>query len=74
VRFGAIWQYVWPSGIRPRVAEPTQMLINPHCGSAPLEEVRFRGAEAAKTWVRTLVDAGMVYWSGGEELPEGGRS
>jgi peptide/nickel transport system substrate-binding protein len=42
VRFGPIWDYIWPSGIGPRVAEPALMLINPYPWSAPLEEVRLR--------------------------------
>jgi hypothetical protein len=29
VRFGPIYQYIWPSGIGPRVAELALMLINP---------------------------------------------
>jgi len=43
VRFGPIWEYVWPSGVGPRVAEPALMLINPYPWSAPLEEVRLKG-------------------------------
>jgi ABC-type transport system substrate-binding protein len=42
VRFGPIWDYIWPSGIGPRVAEPALMLINPYPWSAPLEEVRLK--------------------------------
>jgi peptide/nickel transport system substrate-binding protein len=42
VRFGPIWQYIWPSGIGPRVAEPALMLIDPYPWSAPLEEVRLK--------------------------------
>jgi len=42
VRFAPIWDYVWPSGIGPRVAEPALMLINPYPWSAPLEEVRLK--------------------------------
>jgi hypothetical protein len=42
MRFRAIWQSVWPSGVGPRVAERAQMLINPYFWSAPLEEVRFK--------------------------------
>jgi hypothetical protein len=42
VRFGPIWEYNWPSGIGPRVAEPALMLINPDPWSAPLEEVRLK--------------------------------
>ncbi len=37
-----IWDYIWPSGIGPRVAEPALMLINPYPWSAPLEEVRLK--------------------------------
>ena len=42
VRFGPIWQYIWPSGVGPRVAEPALMLIDPYPWSAPLEEVRLK--------------------------------
>jgi peptide/nickel transport system substrate-binding protein len=42
VRYGPIYQYVWPSGIGPRVEEPALMLINPYPWSAPLEEVRLK--------------------------------
>jgi peptide/nickel transport system substrate-binding protein len=42
VRFGPIYQYIWPSGVGPRVAEPALMLINPYPWSAPLEEVRLK--------------------------------
>src|SRR5262249_27832758 len=42
VRFGPIWEYIWPSGIGPRVAEPALMLINPKAWSATLEEVRLK--------------------------------
>jgi peptide/nickel transport system substrate-binding protein len=42
VRFGPIYEYIWPSGIGPRVAEPALMLINPYPWSAPLEEVRLK--------------------------------
>ena len=42
VRYGPIFQYVWPSGVGPRVAEPALMLIDPYPWSAPLEEVRLR--------------------------------
>ena len=42
VRFGPIYQYIWPSGIGPRVAEPALMLINPFPWAAPLEEVRLK--------------------------------
>jgi peptide/nickel transport system substrate-binding protein len=42
VRFAPIYQYIWPSGIGPRVAEPALMLINPYPWSAPLEDVRLK--------------------------------
>jgi peptide/nickel transport system substrate-binding protein len=42
VRFGPIFDYIWPSGVGPRVAEPALMLINPYPWSAPLEEVRLK--------------------------------
>jgi peptide/nickel transport system substrate-binding protein len=42
VRIAPIYQYIWPSGIGPRVAEPALMLINPYPWSAPLEEVRLK--------------------------------
>jgi hypothetical protein len=42
VRFGPIYEYIWPSGLGSRVAEPPLMLINPYPWSAPLEEVRLK--------------------------------
>ncbi|HWN91336.1 MAG TPA: hypothetical protein VNQ15_07985, partial [Verrucomicrobiae bacterium] len=42
VRYGPIYEYIWPSGIGPRVAEPALMLINPYPWSAPLEDVRVK--------------------------------
>jgi peptide/nickel transport system substrate-binding protein len=42
VRYGPIYDYIWPSGIGPRVAEPALMMINPYPWSAPLEEVRLK--------------------------------
>ena len=42
VRFGPIWEYIWPSAIGPRVAEPALLLIDPYPWSAPLEEVRLK--------------------------------
>ena len=42
VRFVPIWEYIWPSGVGPRVEEPALMLINPYPWSAPLEEVRLK--------------------------------
>src|SRR5205814_3193631 len=40
VRFGPIYDYIWPSGVGPRVEDPALMLIDPYPWSAPLEEVR----------------------------------
>jgi peptide/nickel transport system substrate-binding protein len=42
VRFAPIFEYVWPSGVGPRVADPALMLIDPYPWSAPLEEVRLK--------------------------------
>ena len=42
VRFAPIYEYIWPSGVGPRVAEPALMLIDPYPWSAPLEEVRVK--------------------------------
>jgi peptide/nickel transport system substrate-binding protein len=42
VRIAPIYEYIWPSGIGPRVADPALMLINPYPWSAPLEEVRLK--------------------------------
>ncbi len=43
VRFGPLYEFIWPSAIGPRVAEPALMLIDPYPWSAPLEEVRLKG-------------------------------
>jgi peptide/nickel transport system substrate-binding protein len=40
VRFAPIFDYIWPSAVGPRVADPALMLIDPYPWSAPLEEVR----------------------------------
>jgi peptide/nickel transport system substrate-binding protein len=42
VRFAAIYDYIWPSGIGTRVEEPALMLIDPYPWSAPLEDVRLK--------------------------------
>ena len=42
VRFAPIMDYIWPSGVGPRVAEPALMLIDPYPWSAPLEDVRLK--------------------------------
>ncbi|MGH7350195.1 MAG: ABC transporter substrate-binding protein [Candidatus Rokuibacteriota bacterium] len=44
VRFGMIYDYVWPSGVGPRVAEPALLLIDPYPWAAPYEELRLRPA------------------------------
>jgi peptide/nickel transport system substrate-binding protein len=41
-RFAPIMDYIWPSGVAPRVAEPALMLIDPYPWSAPLEDVRLK--------------------------------
>src|SRR5437899_3263637 len=42
VRFGPLYEFIWPSGIGPRVAEPALLLIDPYPWSAPYEEVRLK--------------------------------
>src|SRR2546421_475897 len=42
VRFGPLYEFIWVSGIGPRVAEPALMLIDPYPWSAPYEEVRLK--------------------------------
>jgi len=42
VRFAAIYDYIWPSGIGPRVEDAALMLIDPYPWSAPLEDVRLK--------------------------------
>jgi peptide/nickel transport system substrate-binding protein len=42
VRYAPIYEYIWPSGIGPKVAEPALMLINPYPWSAPLEDVKLK--------------------------------
>jgi len=42
VRVAPIYDYIWPSGIGPRVEEPALMLIDPYPWSAPLEDVRLK--------------------------------
>ena len=42
VRFAPIMDYIWPSAVGPKVAEPALMLIDPYPWSAPLEEVRLK--------------------------------
>jgi peptide/nickel transport system substrate-binding protein len=42
VRFAPIYDYVWPSGIGPRVVDAALMQIDPYPWSAPLEDVKLR--------------------------------
>ena len=42
VRIGVIYEYIWPSSIGPRVADPALMQIDPYPWSAPLEDVRLK--------------------------------
>jgi peptide/nickel transport system substrate-binding protein len=42
VRFAMIYDYVWPSGVGPRVAEPALLLIDPYPWAAPYEELRLK--------------------------------
>jgi len=42
VRFGPIWEYIWPSAIGPRVANPMLLAIDPYPWSAPLEDVQLK--------------------------------
>ena len=41
-RIAPIFEYIWPSGIGPRVENPALMMINPYPWSAPLEDVRLK--------------------------------
>jgi peptide/nickel transport system substrate-binding protein len=42
VRFGPIYDFIWPSGVSAKVTEPALMLIDPYPWSAPLEDVRIK--------------------------------
>ena len=42
VRLAPIYEYIWPSGVGPRVEQPALMLIDPYPWSAPLEDVRLK--------------------------------
>jgi peptide/nickel transport system substrate-binding protein len=43
VRFGPLWEFIWPSAVGARVADPALMMIDPYPWSAPLEDVRLKG-------------------------------
>jgi len=42
VRYAPIYEYVWLSGVGPRVEDPALMLIDPYPWSAPLEELKLK--------------------------------
>jgi peptide/nickel transport system substrate-binding protein len=42
VRFAPIFEYIWPSAVGPRVADPALMKIDPYPWSAPLEDVQLK--------------------------------
>ena len=42
VRYAPVYEYVWLSGVGPRVEDPALMLIDPYPWSAPLEDVRLK--------------------------------
>ncbi len=42
VRFAPIYDYVWPSGVGPRVVDAALMQIDPYPWSAPLEDVKLK--------------------------------
>ena len=42
VRFGMIYDYVWPSGVGPRVADAQLMQIDPYPWSAPVEDLKLK--------------------------------
>jgi peptide/nickel transport system substrate-binding protein len=42
VRFAPMFEYIWPSAVGPRVADPALMKIDPWPWSAPLEDVRLK--------------------------------
>ena len=41
VRFAAIYDYIWASGVGPRVEDPP-LMIDPYPWSAPLEELKLK--------------------------------
>ncbi len=42
VRWGAIYDYYWPSALGPRVENPALNLVDPYPWAAPLEEVKLK--------------------------------
>jgi peptide/nickel transport system substrate-binding protein len=41
-RFAMVFDYVWPSGIGSRVAEPALLMIDPYPWSAPYEDIKLK--------------------------------
>jgi hypothetical protein len=42
MRFAPIYDYIWASGVGPRVADAALMKIDPYPWAAPLEDVRLK--------------------------------
>ena len=42
VRFAPMWEYIWPSGIGPRVGDASLLKIDPYPWSAPYEDVTLK--------------------------------
>ncbi|MBI2205952.1 MAG: ABC transporter substrate-binding protein [Candidatus Rokubacteria bacterium] len=42
VRFAGIYDYIWPSGVGPRVEQAALMLIDPYPWAAPVEELKLK--------------------------------
>ena len=42
VRFAMIYDYVWPSGVNARVADPALLLIDPYPWTAPYEDLKLK--------------------------------
>ena len=42
VRYAPIYEYIWLSGVGPRVEDPALMLIDPYPWSAPLEDLKLK--------------------------------
>jgi hypothetical protein len=57
VRFASIYDYIWASGVGPRVEEPL-LLIDPYPWSAPLEEVKLKRSDT----MRVLTPLPRTIW------------
>ncbi len=42
VRYAAIYDYYWPSGVGPRIENAALMMIDPYPWAAPVEELRLK--------------------------------